>query len=259
MNATIDTFIAPDLYNLTLPVTPPADLTLAASAFAPSFFFNRTGSGNIVGFDPRSSPYLRSLGLFCNMGDGLVNIAAFNGQNQSALKGIILRIQPFLLTNNIHGIGNVAGSDAFTVTGPSSLNATDWIIWRDDAGVYRRAQILTINHSTGAGTFTAVTGSGVGTMYAANTTLNTAYKMYSGASTNSIDIPIVQLNNLYTFAFSLVDMTQVGDAAGIALQCSVVGEMKFSTITVDPAFATKRLEFSAVAEIEHTFGTSQGL
>lgn len=260
MAATTNTFIAPDLYNLTLPITPPADLVLPPSFFAPSFFMNRLGGTerDVIGFSPTSSPYLTGLGLFCNIGDGLVNIAPYNGNASAGPQGIVLRLEGWNIGVNAIGVSNTAGSTSITGFGYLALSPTDSIFWRDDAGVYRQATIITITNDTAAILSSPTLSTG---MYTHNTTLKDGQSLNGNGSTGSIDVTLPSLNQIFDYALPLVDVSSLipppaGKSQFIAVRCSITSTMSFSTITVDPAFSTKRLMFNAVATIEHTFPTS---
>jgi hypothetical protein len=257
MSGLLNSMVAPDLYNLTMPVTPPADLPLANTDFALSPFMSRNGGAtDVVGFDPRSAPYLRGLGFFANVADGLVSINEFLGANAAGdAEGVVLQLVSYSFSTKFGVINNTAGSANITGSGFSTLSPGSIIWWRDDNNVVRKDAIATVTNDTTAtlANATATTG-----MYTANTTAARWREQNAGLS--SLRIPLVELNRIYTFSFPLYNAADVPTGSlGTMVVCEVIGNLAFSTISVNPLYAAKRLIFHAVAEIEHTFGQTFAL
>ncbi len=211
-----NTFVGPDLFNLPLPVLPPADLSLTAAQFAPVYMHFRSGGGanaetEIVGFSPRDKPYIRGLAMMSNLADGLVDSCSshVNTGNSWRLRFSLQRFAAKLTGT----ISNTAGSA--TVGGTSTLFSQELavgltLVWLDDNGVVRSGVISTIASDTSLA-LTALTTSTAGTMFTANTTLKGAYSLAGavGVAGSSIDVPFLALNNLEPFAFFL------GSVAGV--------------------------------------------
>ncbi len=321
-----NSFIGSDLYNLVIPVTPPADLSIASSLMAPSFLNFRLGATTkVVGFSPREKPYIRGMGLSSNLADGLVDASASHYGGGSNWE-IQLQLQRFgaALTGTI---ANTAGSANIVGTGTlftRELAVGSIITWLDANQVVRSGTVATITTDT-ALVLTAVTKNTALSMFLGNTVTGVAYPMLGNAGA-SVIIPILMLNVTAPFDFFLGDVSLIypplgrisvasGSAAvtgvGTSFQTdfvagSVIGWLDVSgvrrtgvvasiasqtaltltavtyaqasgaamidldnhlriqsqmsgvnflayTITIDPAFATRRMSLSALAEVEHSF------
>lgn len=145
-NSLVSTFVAEDIYNLPLPVLPPADLGLASTLFSPRFFGNRDGTLNepIVKFRINENPYIRTMGLFANLADGLVNKASRQGWViKTELRRYATIIQPGTLT--------IAKGSAI-VTGSGTAFASTWvgkpIAFYDDMGVFQTYDVYSVASAT---------------------------------------------------------------------------------------------------------------
>ncbi len=248
-----NTFIAADMYNLPLPVLPPADLSIVAAAFAPAYMHFRSGGAanaetEVVGFSPRDKPYIRGLAMFSNLADGLVDSCSSHVGTGNAWR-IIFTLERFgaVLTGTI---SNTAGSAAVggTLTlFTKELAEGQLIVWLDDNGCVRSGTILTIVSDTSL-TLTAVTASTASTMLTANTTLKTAYPLVGagGYAGSTVTIPFIALNNLEPFAFFL------GNAALIyPLQGKITTVAGSTTLTgVGTSFLTDLSDGSILAWVD---------
>lgn len=193
----LESFIASDLYNLPMPVLPPADLSLAYTLFSPSFLFVRTNVGNkVAGFLPTDNAYIRGLGLTANLGDGLVPFAPSN----DAVFGWNIRFTPQLFTAGFT-ITNAAGTAQLTAaagTFETFLSVGATLMWRDDNGAIRTGTVLNIAGGGASLNLTAVTqNSG---MLTASTNGKTAYVLIKNAGA-SFDIPFLVMNVMNSFSF----------------------------------------------------------
>jgi hypothetical protein len=240
-NSLVNTYYGPDLYNLPLGTggagnTPPADLSLAASVFAPSYFYYRFGTSTVTtGFQANGArktdnPFLRSLGIFCNMGECLVDISPSHG----SAKGLGIRLQLERFAPSLTGvIANTAGSAAVTGTGTlflSELAVGMTIMWVDGNFVARSGVILSITDDLNL-TLTAVSKS-TG-MFTGNSAATPAYPLVALAGT-SVDIPIPTLNALYPFGIFVGDVSKAVTPSGLVTMvtgsAAVVGkDTKFTS------------------------------
>lgn len=327
-----DSFIGADLYNLVMPVTPPADLSITSLLVAPSFLNFRLGSTTkVVGFSPRDKPYIRGIGMSSNLADGLVDASASHFGSGSNWE-IFLQLQRFgaALTGTI---ANTAGSNAITGTGTlftRELAVGSVFTWLDANQVVRSGTVLTITNDT-ALVMTAVSRNTALSMFLGNTTVGVAYPVLGNAG-SSVTVPILMLNVTAPYDFFLGDVTAIypplgrisvasGSAAvtgvGTSFQTdfvagSVIGWLDVSgvrrtgvvssiasqtaltltavtysqasgaamidldnhlrimaqmggagflayTITIDPAFATRRMTLAALAEVEHSFSMTTAI
>lgn len=214
----VDSFAAYDMYNLPLPVLPPADLTLAAGAVASTYLsFRNSSQSRVVDFLPTDNPYIRSLGLTSNLADGLVDAS-------SSHRGGVTSWQATLSARRVGAaltgsITNAAGSASVTGVGTvftQELAVGSVIAWVDNNGVQRHGTVLTVNADSGAAalTLTAVTDS-TG-MFTGATTTKTAYPLVgkAGYAGGSITIPFLQMNNPLPFAFFLADASVIYTPGG---------------------------------------------
>lgn len=208
-NSKLDTFNAMDLYNLVMPVVPPADMTLTPSLFTPRYLSNRgSGSGSlgqVFGFGVTDNPYLRGAGLFSNMADGLVDENTNHGSNALALNLSVDRFAAALTGTLI----NTAGSA--TVTGAGTAFTTELvvgatIVWADDSGNVRVGVINTITNATTL-TLTAVTSNLAASMFSGvNTAAGVGYILVLPGPTLSLNF--ATLNTVYPMDFFLADTSK---------------------------------------------------
>jgi len=195
-----DFFVATDMYNLPLPVLPPADLSIVSTACAPSFLFYRTGAvTKVAGFDVRDNPYIRGLGLQSNLADGLV--AAASAQNATSGWQVIL--SSFVYDTASLLVSNTAGSDQ--ITGGSgnfekTLAPGAGVMWLDDNKTVRLGTVLSVAAGGNSLTLTSATGSGAGTMFAGNTTNKILYVQTKQCG-GTIDFPFLTLNTVNPYSF----------------------------------------------------------
>lgn len=236
-NSRINTFIAPDVYRLAMPVLPPADLSLAGAAFASSYcYYKRVGSLLMGGFSKLDQPFLRGFGFFSNLADGLV--AATDHYVDAQGMHFILQLERFAAVLS-GSIDNVAGTNAVTGVGTlftEELAVGSTLVWVDDGGVVRQATVLTITDDTNI-VLSAVTGSGAGTMFAANTTAANGYLKISDAG-DGLDLPILTLNQLYDYSNFVGDVSRVKTPRGLinvtAASAAVTGRDTFFTEDLEP-------------------------
>ncbi len=198
----VDTFFAFDMYNLPLPVLPPADLTLAAGTIVGTFMsFRNSASSRVVDFSPDDNPYIRGLGLCSNLADGLVD-AATSHVGAATAWSVIFR--PLRISADLTGtITNVAGSANVLGTGTlftRELAVGSLLIWTDNNNVQRQGTVLTLTDDTHL-VLSAVTASTL--MFTANTTAKAANQLVgqAGYAGPSITIPFLQMNTLNPYAF----------------------------------------------------------
>ncbi len=206
-NSLSDTFYATDLYNLVMPAVPPALLSIASTVFAESFFFGRYGATTkVVGFDKRDNPYIRSLGLFSNLGAGLVDAAA---NHVGGGTNWMLQLQLERYAARLTGvISNNAGSAALTGAGTlftTELGVGSVLVWLDNNKVVRRATVMTITDDTNI-VLTGLTDNAG--MRTGNTGGKIAYPWISNAG-NTADYPFVKMNTLFDQAFYAGNVTAI--------------------------------------------------
>lgn len=221
-NSFTNTFYAPDMYNLTLPVVPPGNLTLLSSVFAPQFFYYRFGATTVTpGFQGNGpqhtdNPYLRNLGLWCNMGDCLTDIVA----NHGSANGLGLTLQLEHYAPKLTGtIANTAGNAAIVGTGTkftTELAPLMTITWVDAGKVVRQGVILSITDDTNLTLFGVTPSTG---MFSNNSIGAKVYPRVSLAGTSN-DIPLPGLNALYPFGFFLGDVSKIRDFSGVVTVAS---------------------------------------
>lgn len=195
-----DFFIASDMYNLPLPVLPPADLSIAYTAFAPSFLFYRTGAlTKVAGFDYRDNPYIRGLGLQSNLADGLVAAASAQG----ATSGWQVILSSYVYSLVASTVNNTAGTNQITDgfgNFEKKLGVGAIVMWLDDNKTVRTGQVLSVAAGGDTLTLSSVTNSGAGTMYAANTTNAKLYVQVKQCG-GTIDFPFLTMNSLNPYSF----------------------------------------------------------
>lgn len=248
----LNTFYGFDLYNLVWPVLPPADLPLATTAFIPQWLYNRTGaSTRVVGFNVKDKPLLRSLGMWSNFADGLVD----NISNHDYANGLALRLQLERWTAVRTGTLTTASGSA-NVTGAGTLFTTEAIAgstlgWIDDAGIMRTGVVNTPSSATALS---------LNSVALSNATAVSYYRK-NGNAGSSLDIPFGQLNVNYDLTFFLGDVSTVDETVDghLRIYVTVPHAWAFNTVSVNPSHATKRLQFYPVAVIEHNFDLSQAI
>ena len=202
----IDTFVASDLYNLPLPVVPPADLSIVAANFAPSYLYFRMGiTSKVVGFSPRDNPYIRGFGMYSNLADGLVDksSAHFGSSNSWRVRFSTQRFGAALTGLVV----NVAGTSAFTGFAAGALFTRELapgmaIVWLDDNRCIRTGTVSTITNDN-ALVLSSVTANAVGSMLVGSTTAGIAYPLVgvNGAAGNTVDLPFAALNVMQQYNF----------------------------------------------------------
>lgn len=248
-NSRLDSFFAPDIYNLAMPVVPPADLTILSSATISSYlFFRSVGGSRIAGFDPADNPYIRGLGFTSNLADGLVDGSSLHAPGSPSWW---LTYTPQVFGPEIGTITNTSGSTTvmlITGTGGStfenSVAVGSVIVWQDNAGHTRTGKVLTIASGGMSLVLTAATAS-TG-MYAAlpiDTTAKVAYSLLSdltgsvnlGGTPITVPFPILNYMEPYSFfAFdnisSVVPPTaKITQAAGSTTVTDANGSGVFGT------------------------------
>jgi hypothetical protein len=207
----LDSFIASDLYNLPMPVLPPANLSLASTAFAPSFLFFRTNTGRkVAGFLPTDNAYIRGLGINSNLADGLVPFAAVN----DAVSGWNVRFTPQLFAAEIAGISNTVGTDQLTGAGTQFaefLNIGSVVMWLDDNKCVRTGTVLLI--AAGGASLTLAANTTNAGMLTASTTGKSIYVLIKNAGT-TLDIPFLMMNTMSSFSFFAWQASTVYAALG---------------------------------------------
>lgn len=205
----LDTFTGYDLYNLALPVIPPAPFTPAG--LTPRYLANRQGAaGAVYGLNVSDHPYLRGLGLFCNLADGLVDINA----SHSSTVGISLLMRLNRFGRRLTGtIANTAGNPVLTGTGTlftTELCVGMTITWADANGNVREGEVDIITSPTSI-TLTGST-SNTGMFSGANTTAGYVYPIIASASSLTLSLPT--LNQVYPFDYFIGDVSKVRPLRG---------------------------------------------
>jgi hypothetical protein len=212
-NSQTATFMGMDVYNLPLPVLPPADLSIVSGAFGQRYLADRESlvNGPVFGFDRTDNPYLRSLGIYSNLADGLVD--GFSQHNDTnggfTLQFYLDRFGPRLTGT----ISNTAGSA--TVTGAGTFFTRELapgmtIVWRDEGNVMRVGIIDAIASDISL-TLTAITAS-TG-MFANSTTANVCIPLVKpDTSTFSLQVPT--LNQLFSRSLQVSDVSKIRDVRG---------------------------------------------
>ncbi len=224
-NSLSDTFIATDLYNLPLPVLPPADLSLANTQFAPSYmYFRMGGSTKVVGFNKKDKPYFTSVGMSSNLAAGLVDAASAHEGDSNSWR-ITYQLERFAakLTGTV---SNVAGNAALTGAGTSfttQVAVGSVLVWMDTNRVIRSGTVLTVTDDTNIVLTAVSTNAG---MLTANTVNSAAYPLIGNAGV-SVTIPFITMNTLYPVDFFLGDVSKVYPPLGViqtaAASAAVVG------------------------------------
>ncbi len=186
----VETFIGGDLINILLSTkaTPPADLSLALADFGgPVDLYGSIAAGLRLGnFALGDVPRLVGIGIWCNIGDGLVQID--NPDNQNT--GLILQISGH------------------------SFNG---------ANVQQQANIQIPSFS---------------------------YKIQEFNNVEAID----NLLDMSPLDYSLTGQPTVGTGGYYRLTAAITATTSaFSTISVDPSYAAKRLIMRPIVVIEHTY------
>lgn len=226
------TFLGMDSYNLVMPAVPPADLSIPATDFVMRYLADReSGSftGGVFGFDRRDNPFIRKLGFFSNLADGLVDIAQFH---TSIVGGFEIQFALDRFFARLTGtIANTAGSAA--VTGGGTLFTRELVpgqilVWNDDNYVTRRGTILSITDDTNL-TLTAVTAS-TG-MFAGNSTASRARPcVLFDSSTFILQVPT--LNQLFTRAEQISDVSMIRPITGLSTFAGATPAVGATTMAV---------------------------
>lgn len=198
----LNTLYGMDMYNLVMPVLPPADIAISGSLMAPAYLSYRNGSaGRAIDFDLNDNPYFRAFGITSNMADGLVDAAS---GHSGAGNGWEITITPHRVGASQTGtIANTAGSATVTGTGTfftRGLAPGATITWYDSNKVLRFGVIASIASDTSL-TLTAVTASTgmfTGNSSGASFNLLTGVAGYLG---DPRTMPVFMLNALHPCAF----------------------------------------------------------
>lgn len=230
-NSLLRTFNAFRFYSKTLPVTPPADLTLSGSLFTPKFVFSGQvvsggipSSGPACAFNRLDNPRLRGAGFFGNLADGLVDAATMGDSTNSVFRlGFKLERYGAKLTGVI---SNTAGLAAVTGIGTlftEELAPGMTITWEDDGLNIRQGVIQSIADNTNL-TLTGATN-------------NTASSMFAGVNTTSVDafpkildagdekfIDVATMNHVYPQDLFVGDVSMVRPIEGrVTFQNAIAG------------------------------------
>lgn len=259
-------FIGADMYNLALPVTPPADLSLTVASMAPAYLFYREGTNSqVVGFRPADNPYIRGIAMVSNLADGLVDKATAHFGD--AVPSWHLRYTPqrfgAALTGtitNVAGSATVSGGSAFTKETAKGMT----LVWLDDNGCVRSGVISSITNDNTL-VLTAVTASGTG-MLTANTTTKSAYPLVgvAGYAGPTVTIPFLVLNQMNDYAFFLFTPSLIytptgkitvtaGSTAMVGVGTTFVTDYTVGSVIgwLDDAGVTRRGVVSAIADQTH--------
>ena len=214
-NSKLQLFYATDMYNLPMPVTPPADLTIATASFVPAyFFFRNAGVRKAGGFNSRDNGFIRGIGLHSNLADGLVFADTATGRVGGNLKGWNLGLYPQVFDAGVASCAQVAGTDQITGTGFNSFYSVGAsVMWIDDNGVARTGTVQAINAGGTAITLTGVSTNTVGTMYTASMASGFLYLLQANL-TGQINVPIMTMNFLAEYSFFAWAASQVTEPAG---------------------------------------------
>ncbi len=199
----VDSFAAPDMYNLAMPVTPPTDLNLTTVAFANTYLsFRNSTTSRVVDFNPNDNPYIRGLALTSNLADGLVDASSAHYGGSISWQCVLRphRVSAALsgTINNVVGTATITGGGAAKFTQELVVGAT--LVWIDDQQVQRDGTILTI---TDDNTLTLNANTLSAGMFIAGTSYKKGYILVGqdGYAGDAISIPFLQMNNMYPFAF----------------------------------------------------------
>lgn len=256
-NSKTATFMGMDIYNLPLPVLPPADLSIAASAFASRYLADRESSANgpVFGFNRVDNPYLRSLGLFSNLADGLVD--GFTQHN--AINGGF-EIQFFLdrLGPRLTGlISNTAGSA--TVTGAGTLFTRELapgmtIVWRDGGNVMRIGIIDAIASDT---SLTLSSGTASTGMFTNGTAGKVCLPMVLPDPTTFV-LQVPTLNYLYTRSLQISDVSKIRPIMGTLTFPAATPAVGATTMTVTGKDGSKFTRDCSVGQyVRYNTGANQ--
>lgn len=209
-NSRLDSFAAPDMYNMIMPALPPADLAIAAGTLVETFLsFRNSATSRVVDFSPFDNPYIRAFGLTSNLADGLVDAAASHVGQQPSWQ---VTFSALRMSADLTGtIANTAGSAAIVGTGTlftQELAVGSLITWVDNNKAARQGTVLSITDDTHL-TLTAVTAS-TG-MLTTNTIASAANQLVgqAGYAGSTVTIPFLKMNVMYPFAFFIADATLV--------------------------------------------------
>jgi len=230
----LDSFAAFDMYNLPMPVVPPADLSIAGGAIVSTYISYRTGAlHRVVDFSPLDNPYIRAIGLASNLADGLVN-ATVKHDGGTAAWNIVMRPLRFSadLTGTIVNTGFVANvNGSVTITGTGTLFTRELgvgatLVWIDDNGTQREGRALSITSDTvlTLAAATAFTGMFQGATNGQKANIKTGQDGYAGSS---ITVSMLAMNVLYPLSFFVADASLIfsprGKITTVAGSAAVIG------------------------------------
>jgi hypothetical protein len=204
-----------DMYNLPMPVVPPLDLNLAKAAFCQRYVADRQSpsAGAVVGFNRLDKPFIRSMGFFSNLADGLVDAES---QHVDGNGGFTFRISldRFFVSRGV--ISNTAGSDIVTGNATADFLNTiavgQFIVWNDDAFVTRFGQVASIQSDT-ALTLTAITES---TGMFANNTDSNSFRTIVLLDPTTFDLQVPTMNTLFDRQTQISDMSKIRPITGLS-------------------------------------------
>lgn len=201
-----------DILSIAFPVTPPANLTQAQITFAKSYLSFRSGINRVVAFNKLDMPYIRGIGIFSNLADGLVNASTYNSNFNVA--NWTIQFVPYRFGAKLTGTITIASASA-TVTGTGTMftreligGGVQTISFQDANGVFRTGIVQTITNDT---SLTLSVGIASGGMFAGAVTGVAAYPYVGGGvggsigyAGGSISYPFVALNNVEDFSAPII-------------------------------------------------------
>jgi hypothetical protein len=199
----LDTFTALDVYNLPMPVVPPADLVLNQGAIANSYLSLRnSASSKVVGFSPDDNPYIRSIGIGSNLADGLVDGSA--SHIGGASPSWIIALNPIRMGSPIPGsilsvIGTALVGNGTLFTNYCSVGM--FLSWHDTNSILRIGFISSIIDDTNIILATPVATTGMYTGSSVGAALIPHKIGFAGAG---ITIPVPIMNTPFSFNDFLV-------------------------------------------------------
>lgn len=212
----VDTFSAMDIYNLPLPVTPPANLTLARTAFTRRYFAGREGAAApVTRFNVADKPFLKSIGIFSNLADGLVDAASSHRGQLNGLT-VTLSLDRFFpaLTGTI--TNDPGGMDPQGVVGTGTLFTREVcpgmrLVWRDDNDNIQTVEVGTVPDDVSLGISSPRSQGMYSGVAATNRPLWGLVQPQAG---NSLTVSVPTLNQLYPYSFFLGDVSKVRPITG---------------------------------------------
>jgi hypothetical protein len=228
----VNTFMGPDIYNNTGVMLAPADLVVFAAQGQPVFLgYTDPTPAIFPGFEINDKPYLKKLGLFSNLADGLVSTPLFNQYGQQG--GLFLRLQLIRFAADLTGtISNTAGLSPVVGVGTlftQELCVGQSIWWYDDNGRLQTGVVATITDDLNLILAAGTENTG---MFTVNTSGKVASPQIALAG-NYKTLNLPALNLLTDFNFFIGDVTKVKPPRGVitvvAASAAVTGSGTFFT------------------------------